>query len=508
MAEEHSDILGIIGAGAMGRGIAQVAALAGLDVRLMDVRSDALSEAAGFLSVMITRQAEKGRISKDEAKAAVKRILPVENLARLSDADVVIEAVVENLDVKRELFVDLEAVVSPDAVLASNTSSLSITAIAAATRRPGRVAGMHFFNPVPLMRLVEVIGGLRTEEATLDKLELLAKRLGHHAVRAKDSPGFLVNHAGRAYSTEGLRLLQENVAPPHVIDRILRELVGFRMGPFELFDLTGLDVSLPVMEQVYEQFYHDDRYRPSQLAGARVVGGVLGRKTGEGFYRYRDGSRLEPEEASGPDAEDLPESVFVPHLGGLENRLADLVSALGVTCRRGATPGDEPLILIAPVGEDVTTASVRLGLDPSRTLGVDALFGLGKHRAVMASPAATAEARALAAALLGSDGVPVSLIKDSPGFVAQRVVAQIVNVGCEIAQQGIAAPRDIDEAVRLALGYPKGPLEFGNALRPTVVLGILDALHEFYRDPRYRPSSWLKRRAMLGLSLGFQEESP
>src|SRR5690606_24244003 len=270
------DIIGVVGAGAMGRGIAQIAAQAGITVRLFDVQPAAVADARTALQSVWKRLVEKGRLSEADAAAALERIVPSERLEDMADAGLVVEAIVERLEVKRDLFQKLEGIVGPDCILASNTSSLSITAIAAACESPARVVGYHFFNPVPLMKVVEVIDGARSDPAYGDALMALARRMGHTPVRAKDMPGFIVNHGGRGMNIEGLKTAQECVAPFHVIDAVMREQAGFRMGPFELMDLTGLDVSHPVMESIYQQFYDEPRFRPSPITAVRMAGGMLG----------------------------------------------------------------------------------------------------------------------------------------------------------------------------------------------------------------------------------------
>src|SRR5690606_22654383 len=263
----------------------------------------------------------------------------------MSDAQLVVEAVVERLDVKRDLFQQLEDIVADDCILASNTSSLSITAIAAGCQKPGRVAGYHFFNPVPLMKVVEIIDGLRTEPATGDALMELSRVMGHTPVRAKDMPGFIVNHAGRGMNIEGLRLAQESVAPFHQVDAIMREQAGFRMGPFELMDLTALDVSHPVMESIYQQFYDEPRFRPSPITAVRFAGGLLGRKTGEGFYRYADGAKQSPEAAAVPA---LPPGLKVwlaPYHPVGHKRAAALLKDLGVGVISTESPPADALIV-------------------------------------------------------------------------------------------------------------------------------------------------------------------
>ncbi|MDR2093715.1 MAG: 3-hydroxyacyl-CoA dehydrogenase [Azoarcus sp.] len=491
--------LGIIGVGLMGRGIAQIAIQGGIPVVMYDSRPEGGEEARKAIVATLQKLSEKGKISAEDVEKAASRLTVAGSLADLSPCATVIEAIVENLDVKRELFVALEAVVGPECVLATNTSSLSVTAIAAACKRPERVAGFHFFSPVPLMKIVEVISGPLTDPAIADKLIAMARQMGHTPVKASDTPGFIVNHAGRGYLTESLRILGESIAAYPEIDRILRQAAGFRMGPFELLDLTGLDVSQPVMESIYNQYYQEPRFRPSPIARQRLAAGLLGRKSQRGFYRYEDGKKQEPAEAAVPPRADRPVWIGQEDAAAFPAVVA-LLDRLGAPRDKGERPGEDSLCLVLPVGRDATTAAVADRLDPKRTLGLDPLF-LDGRRTLMTTPITDPAARDAAHALLAADGGAVSVIHDSPGFICQRVVATIVNIGCDIAQQGIANPQDIDRAVTLGLGYPKGPLAMGDALGAATVLNILDRLHEFYRDPRYRPSPWLKRRALLGVSL-------
>ncbi|OZI66468.1 3-hydroxyacyl-CoA dehydrogenase [Bordetella genomosp. 11] len=497
------NIIGIVGAGAMGRGIAQIAAQAGLTVRLYDANADAVAAARGNLEQTWGKLAEKGKLTAQAAQEALARIVPCAGLADLADCQLVVEAIVERLEVKREVFKQLEAVVADDCILASNTSSLSITAIAAACRLPSRVAGYHFFNPVPLMRVVEIVDGLRSDPAVGDALTELARRMGHTPVRARDMPGFIVNHAGRGMNTEGLRVAQESVASFAQIDAIMREQAGFRMGPFELLDLTALDVSHPVMESIYRQFFDEPRFRPSPITTVRLAGGLVGRKAGEGFYRYVDGQKQVPAEPAVPA---MPAGLKV-WVSGIHPQGHAAVSALldqmGIERASDSLAPDDALIVVTPYGEDVSTAVFTQGLDPARTVGVDALHGFDpkRRRTVMASPATLPQWRDAAHALFAADGAPVSVIEDSPGFVAQRIVATIVNIACDIAQQRIATAQDIDKAVTLGLGYPMGPLAMGDLLGAARILEILRNMQRVTGDPRYRPSLWLQRRVQLKMSL-------
>jgi len=482
-------VAGVAGSGTMGRGIVQVLAQCGVRTLVFDAQPGAAAKAKDAIAKSLAGIAQKGRITQADADAALARIEIVDSLAALKPCHVVVEAIVELLAPKQELFKALEAVVAESCILASNTSSLSVTAMASACAKPGRVAGYHFFNPVPVMKIVEVVDGELTEPWVGDALVALARRYGHKPVRCKDTPGFIVNHAGRGYVPESLRVLQEGVADFASIDRILVDAAGFRLGPFGLLDLVGLDIAHGVMKSMHGQYYGEPKYQPSFLSDPRVAAGLLGRKTGRGWYQYgKDGVAEKIPEIPVPSAK--PNSVWcVPELKEFVSKFANIESKPGGVC------------IVAPLGDDATTTALKLKLDPACTVAIDPLFGFTKRRTLMTTPVTRPEVRDAAHALLAADGVPVSVIRDSAGFVAQRVVAHIVNVGCDIVQQRIASPEDLDSAVMLGLGYPKGPLGMGDAVGAPKILAILEAMQSFYGEPRYRPSPWLKRRAQLGVSL-------
>jgi len=482
-------VAGVAGSGTMGRGIVQVLAQCGVRTLVFDAQPGAAARAKEAIAKSLAGIAQKGRISQADADAALARIEIVDALAALKPCHVVVEAIVELLAPKQELFQSLEKIVSDSCILASNTSSLSVTAMASACAKPGRVAGYHFFNPVPVMKIVEVVDGELTEPWVGDALVALAKRYGHKPVRCKDTPGFIVNHAGRGYVPESLRVLQEGVADFATIDRILVDAAGFRLGPFGLLDLVGLDIAHGVMKSMHGQYYGEPKYQPSFLSDPRVAAGLLGRKTGRGWYKYgKDGVAEKIPEAAAPAAK--PAAVWcVPELKEFVSKFTNVENRPGAVC------------IVAPLGDDATTTALKLKLDPACTVALDPLFGFAKRRTLMTTPVTKPEVRDAAHALLASDGVPVSVIRDSAGFVAQRVVAHIVNVGCDIVQQRIATPADLDSAVMLGLGYPKGPLGMGDAVGAPKILAILEAMHSFCGEPRYRPSPWLKRRASLGISL-------
>ncbi len=494
--EDTDYCLGVVGAGAMGQGIVQVALQGGVTVILHDARDGGAEAGRDAVFARLERLVEKGKLSDTELTAAKDKCVAAKDLDDLSKCDAVVEAIFENLEVKQSLFAELEDIVSEDCLLASNTSSILIASIARTCRNRARVAGLHFFNPVPLMKLVEVIRGPETSAGAVDALCKLGERLGRTPVVAKDAPGFLVNHGGRAYTTEGMRLLHENIATPAEIDAIMRDCCGFRMGPCELMDLTGVDVNYPVTQIIYEGYDHDPRLKTSFPHRALLAAGNLGRKTGAGHFRY-DETGKRTDTASGDFVSDSEpaKQVFLPDP---DPDLKNLVRELGLEILdsdNGACP-----VLAALIGEDCSTYAHRTGVDYRRLVGVDMLFAR-ERVTLMQSPGANRQALASFASALTASGRKVTAIADSPGFVAQRVCAMVANLGSEMAQIGLAAPAEIDLAMKLGLGYPLGPLELAESMGSETALKILSHIQRITGEDRYRPSLWLKRRAMLGLPM-------
>ncbi|NML87639.1 3-hydroxyacyl-CoA dehydrogenase [Sphingobium sp. TB-6] len=478
--------MGVVGAGPMGSGIAQIGLTSGMSVVLIDKDQGALDRAVQYIHSRIARLVEKGAIPGEQLDAIRGRLSTSTDIADLASCDVVIEAIIERLEPKQALFSDLENIVSEQCILATNTSSLSVAAIAAKCRNRQRVCGMHFFNPVPLMKLVEVVIAPGTSSEVGEAAHRLSLRLGKVPVTVKDGPGFLVNLQGRAYTTEALAIAQEGVADFATIDRIMRDGAGFRMGPFELMDLTGIDVNYPVTQFIYEGYQHDQRLRTTTQHALLAAAGNFGRKSGQGFFDYGEGRTETPVDKAAGGAELRPRLIGHPPVWEALRTATKLVEGTDVN-------------LVAPVGEDCATICHRLGLDPANTVAVDFTAIERKHLTVMSAIGGSSKAEQVAQWLRGH-GFTVEIIQDSPGFVLQRILAMVANLGCELAQIGVGSPADIDTAMKLAQNYPLGPLEWAEKLGVATCHAILVQLQAITGSDRYRPGLWLRRRALLGLS--------
>ncbi|MDF1791329.1 MAG: 3-hydroxyacyl-CoA dehydrogenase [Thalassobaculaceae bacterium] len=488
-------VIGVVGCGAMGQGIIQVALQGGMKVVAYDAMDGSAAAGAEKVVARLDRLVEKGTLEADAAGAMKAKLVVAGGVEDLAPCGVVVEAVFEDIEVKRSLFTAIEGVVAEDAIIASNTSSLPIGSIARVCKNPGRIAGLHFFNPVPLMRLVEVIQGPATDDAVIETLVTVGERFGRTPVVVKDSPGFLVNLGGRAFTTEGLHLDHEAVATPAQVDAVMRDCGHFRMGPFQLMDLTGIDVNYPVSMIVFEQFLNDPRLRTTPLHRALAEAGRFGRKTGQGHFRYDDkGQVIDP---PSPDhVTDAAPATAVAVATDNDEALAELLERAGLSAR--IDDGSMPIIA-ALYGEDATGFAARAGIDHTRLVAIDTTGDTSKRITLMTAPAADPVHRDAVAAAFAKAGIAPTVIQDSPGFILQRMRAMIANLGCEMAQIALATPSDIDTAMKLGLNYPLGPLEIAEEMGVKRTYEILSAIHEATEDPRYRPSLWLRRRALLGL---------
>ncbi|MBV4504541.1 3-hydroxyacyl-CoA dehydrogenase PaaC [Pseudomonas sp. BW13M1] len=498
-ALDNDALVAVIGAGAMGAGIAQVAAQAGHPVCLYDNRPGAAAQAIEGIDRQLGRLVEKGRLTPDNHSAIRARLQPFDSLDGLADARLVIEAIVESLPIKQDLLRQLEARCADDCILASNTSSLSITSLAAGLRHPQRVIGMHFFNPAPLMALVEVVSGLATAPTLATTLYDTARNWGKQPVHTRSTPGFIVNRVARPFYAESLRLLQEGAADCATLDALLRDAGGFRMGAFELTDLIGHDVNYAVTCSVFEAFYGDFRFQPSLVQKELVDAGRLGRKTGQGFYSYADGAER-PEPAALTSQAPVERCTVEGDLGVLQPLVERLrAKGIGITERAGGgllRVGDATLAL-----SDGRLASQRAREDGLRNLVLLDLaldYANATRLAISHGAECSAEARDQAVALLARAGLSVCPVADLPGLVVLRTVAMLANEAADAVLQSVGTPGDIDLAMRAGVNYPRGPLAWADDLGVGFTLNVLDNLQRSYGEERYRPSLLLRRTHVEG----------
>jgi 3-hydroxybutyryl-CoA dehydrogenase len=493
-ALDTSTLIAVIGAGAMGAGIAQVAAQAGHSVLLHDNRPGAAAQAIDGIDRQLGKLVEKGKLDASAHNAILGRLQAVEAIEALARAGLVIEAIVENLEVKRGLFRQLESLCSTDCIFASNTSSLSVTRIAAGLDRPERLLGMHFFNPAPVMALVEIVSGLASDPALATCLYTTAQHWGKKPVHTRSTPGFIVNRVARPFYAESLRLLHEGAADCATLDALLRDAGGFRMGAFELTDLIGHDVNYAVTCSVFDAYYGDMRFQPSLIQKELVDAGRLGRKSGRGFYDYSAGverplptqlhsdARLETCVMNGnfgvahPLLQRLSDSgvTVIERDGDGLLHIGDAVLALSdgrMACQRAEEEGLRNLVLL-DLARDYRTAS-RLGMSwaaNTSQLAIDQVV-----------------------AVLQQANITVSALNDSPGLAVLRTVAMLANEAADAVLQGVGSAADIDLAMRAGVNYPQGPLAWADSIGLKTLVTVLQNLQASYGEERYRPSLLLRR---------------
>ena len=494
----------VIGAGAMGSGIAQIAAQAGHPVRLFDTRLGAAEKSVKAIGDTLRGLAAKGKLPASDAEASAARIVAVHALGDCVSARLVVEAIVEDLAEKRSLFRELEKIVPATTLIASNTSSLSITALAAGLRHPGRVVGMHFFNPVPLMKLVEVVSGLATDAAAADVITATASAWGKEPVRTTSTPGFIVNRCARPFYGEALRLLAERACDAATLDALLREAGGFRMGAFELMDLIGNDVNYAVTRGVWEAYYHDPRYAPSVLQHERVAAGFLGRKSGRGYFDY--GTDAAPPAPATLARVARPARIAVCGDLGVATPLAARVVASGVDVTHEPTLEAFPRGAICAADAIVALTDGRTATARGKAAGVRnlVLFDLAldystcKRLALAAADTCDESALEAACGLLQAADIAVSRVDDVAGLVVMRTVATLANEAADAVTHGIASARDVDVAMQKGVNYPRGPLDWADRIGVDVVRDALQHLAAHYGEDRYRISPLIARRHATG----------
>jgi len=503
-ALQRDATVAVIGAGTMGAGIAQVAAQAGHPVRLFDTRIGAADEACESIAETLSQLVAKGKLAKSDADGATARLKPIHTLADCVSASLVIEAIVEDLAAKHDLLRELELIVSADTILASNTSSLSITALAAGLKRPERVVGMHFFNPVPRMPLVEVVSGLTTDGTVADTIYALAAAWGKAPVYASSTPSFIVNRCARPFYGEGLRLLGERATDAPTLDAVMRDAGGFRMGPFELIDLIGLDVNYAVTRSVWEAFFHDPRYAPSTIQQELVAGGFLGRKAGRGFYDYTPGIAHPPPSVEPPQAR--PTRVVVRGDLGPAAPLIERLRNAGISVDEDEADPAFPDGALSVAGAwlaltDGRTATARAAASGGLELAVfDLAHDYSRCSRIAAARADSCSdvAWSSAAGALQAMGIAVARLDDVAGLVVMRIVSMLANEAAEAVTQHIATARDVDVAMQLGVNYPRGPLAWADAIGLARVRAVISNLAAHYGEDRYRLSPLIARRCAGG----------
>jgi len=460
----------VIGSGIMGAGIAEVAASYGHPVLVYDINADAICRAIDGIRTRLESRVARGKLSAQASEQTLQRLMPVTDIHALAAADLVIEAASEQMAVKKALFAQLAEICPAKTLLTSNTSSISITAIAADLRHPERVAGLHFFNPAPVMKLVEVVSGLATSGEVVEQLSQLAVNWGKQPVRCQSTPGFIVNRVARPYYAEAWRALEEQVAAPEVIDAALRDGAGFPMGPLELTDMIGQDVNFAVTCSVFNAFWQERRFLPSLVQQELVLAGRFGRKSGQGVYSWRSEK---------------------PAVNWLEP-VSDTYRAMQIQRRSDGVTEIDGLLLIETQGETAQALANRYG---QPVVVCDRQEGDVAVIAAAASNPASATLKAVWH--LQQQGKRVLQVADYPGLLIWRTVAMIVNEALDALQKGVASEQDIDTAMRLGVNYPRGPLAWGEQLGWQRLLRLLENLQRHYGEERYRPSSLLRQRALL-----------
>lgn len=507
----------VIGAGAMGAGIAQIAALAGHHVLLVDANTAVVERALAGIARDLRAHAAKGRIDSALAEAAIGRVQAAQTDEIPHNCTLAIEAIVEDMSAKRELLADLEAQVSDDCILATNTSSLSITALAAGLAHPQRVVGMHFFNPVPRMKLVEVISGVETAPDVAKAVFATAEAWGKKPAYARSTPGFIVNRIARPFYGEAWRVYTEGAADPATIDAIVRDCGGFPMGPFELMDLIGHDVNLAVSTAVFDATFGERRYAPSLAQQELVRAGRLGRKTGRGIYDYRDGAaKPAPRELAG--AEPVRRVVLVGSLG-IATPIVTRLEAAGVEVVRvqgGTSATKTPLqpaagwLQIGPArvmltdGRMATRRAAEEGHDDLVLFDLALDFTTSPRLGLARADQCGMAAFRTVCATLTQAGFTCSPLDDVAGLVVMRLIAMLVNEAADVVAYGICSAEAIDVAMRYGVNYPRGPMEWAQQVGLHVFARALGHLRDHYGEERYRTSALITRKGYTGAS--FHEE--
>lgn len=502
--------IGVIGAGTMGAGIAQVLLMAGYQVLLYDQQIDLCIEAEKSIKKRLERLVEKERMSQDDCIQCFSSLRVVKRLENFSGVSMVVEAIIENLEIKQVLFQALEEITTTETIFATNTSSISITAIGAALQFPNRLAGWHFFNPAPLMALVEVVKGLATSEDVAKKLYDTARFCGKTPVYAKSTPGFIVNRVARPFYAEAMRVLNETIEGVEVLDFIMRSSGGFRMGPFELMDLIGNDVNYAVTESVWSAYYYNERFTPSLIQKEYVDAGYYGRKTGRGFYQYEENQPIfqdfdeNDRLLQSTDLENNPSVVKLNINSPFYETWSSLLEAKGVKPHHSAFEDSEIVMFIDDIACYVTagvTASEQAYHSKNRAVVMlDLAIDYQKIKSIVAARNSGCSDQDFnkVITLFSQLGMSTLEFEDIPGLLVMRTVAMLANEASDVVNQNVSDVSDVDTAMKLGVGYPKGPLKWADEIGISHVFKVLNNLYRVYGDNRYRISPKLQKKYYSG----------
>ncbi|WP_331775210.1 3-hydroxyacyl-CoA dehydrogenase [Sulfurospirillum sp. 1612] len=493
--------IGIVGAGIMGRGIAQVVAKSNHSVVLYDNWDGAVDNAMKINEQELSKLVQRGKLTQEKKDKTLALITPSMKIEDLADCDLIIEAIIENLEIKQKVFKELETICG-DVVIASNTSSISISALANGMQRPQNIIGLHFFNPAPIMKLVEVISGLQSDQNIIQDVYALANSWGKKAVLVKSSPGFIVNRIARPFYAEALRVYEEGVSDFATIDAVVKSHGAFRMGPFELMDLIGNDTNYAVTQSTFDSYYQDPRFKPSLTQQEYAQAGLLGRKSNQGFYTYHDGKPVEEPKLNIATIKPTPiEEIFVHGDLGMANSLIAMFEQAGIRVNKKEGTGFlecHGVILYLANGKMATEVSKELDYNEVAQFDICMDYEKSEFIAVARSLLASDDTLNTLAALFDKIGKKTLIVKDSPALIMMRTISMLVNEASSAVTHRVCDVKSADIAMENGVNYPIGPFKWADKLGIDCIVSALDRLEAFYKDTRYRTDRGLIEKNLTG----------